>query len=206
LNLVLIHPYSDGNGRMARALQTIVSARAGEALDPVFISIEEYLGRKTLAYYDVLAKVGQGEWQPTHNTRPWIRFCLKAHYRQLKTLKQRNDRLGVLCDEIESVVKTKGLPERSIPSLANAALSLRIRNPYYRNAADVSPAVAGWDLKALVDAGVLIAEGEKRERFYIAAPKLREIAAEAPKPAKVEDPFEGHERADETQPTLPGPV
>src|SRR6516164_8478986 len=50
LNLVMIHPFSDGNGRMGRALQTMVLARDG-ILDPRFLSIEEYLGRNTLDYY-----------------------------------------------------------------------------------------------------------------------------------------------------------
>src|SRR5882724_7966128 len=49
LNLVMIHPFKDGNGRMARCLQTLVLARCG-ILDPVFISIEEYLGRNTQRY------------------------------------------------------------------------------------------------------------------------------------------------------------
>ena len=43
LNLVMIHPFADGNGRMARALQTLVLARSG-ILSPHFCSIEEYLG------------------------------------------------------------------------------------------------------------------------------------------------------------------
>ena len=46
LNLVMIHPFSDGNGRMARCLQTLVLARAG-TLAPQFSSIEEYLGNNT---------------------------------------------------------------------------------------------------------------------------------------------------------------
>lgn len=50
LNLVMIHPFRDGNGRMARCLQSLVLARGG-ILDPVFISIEEYLGRNTQRYY-----------------------------------------------------------------------------------------------------------------------------------------------------------
>ena len=55
LNLVLVHPFSDGNGRMARCLQTFVLARDG-LLAPEFSSIEEYLGRNTSAYYAVLAE------------------------------------------------------------------------------------------------------------------------------------------------------
>ena len=79
LNLVMVHPFRDGNGRMARALQTLVLARE-QIMAPVFSSIEEYLGRNTDAYYDVLGQVGRGRWNPHHDARPWVRYCLTAHY------------------------------------------------------------------------------------------------------------------------------
>lgn len=63
LNLAMIHPFKDGNGRMARALQTLVLARRG-VISPVFSSIEEWLGRNTDAYYRILAETGQGRWSP----------------------------------------------------------------------------------------------------------------------------------------------
>src|SRR5579863_2942990 len=69
LNLVMIHPFSDGNGRMARCLQTLVLCVKGIG-DPTFSSIEEYLGRNTQDYYKVLAAVGQGKWNPQNDTRP----------------------------------------------------------------------------------------------------------------------------------------
>ena len=59
LNLTMINPFKDGNGRISRALQTLVLAREG-ILHPVFCSIEEWLGRVTAEYYAVLAEVGQG--------------------------------------------------------------------------------------------------------------------------------------------------
>jgi len=56
LNLTLIHPFSDGDGRMERCLQSYVLASAG-VLSPVFTSVEEYLGRNTDRYYAVLTEV-----------------------------------------------------------------------------------------------------------------------------------------------------
>jgi Fic family protein len=66
LNLVMIHPFSDGNGRMARCLQTLVLAR-DRIVAPVFFSIEEFLGRNTQTYYDVLGEVGEGAWNPQND-------------------------------------------------------------------------------------------------------------------------------------------
>src|SRR5579863_7904725 len=57
LNLAMIHPFRDGNGRMARALQTLVLTR-NNVVSPVFCSIEEWLGRNTDAYYAILGEVG----------------------------------------------------------------------------------------------------------------------------------------------------
>jgi Fic family protein len=75
LNLVMIHPFRDGNGRMARCLQSLILARGG-VLAPVFVSVEEYLGRNTEAYYAVLTEVGKGTWQSTNDASSWLRFSL----------------------------------------------------------------------------------------------------------------------------------
>ncbi len=44
LNLTLMHPFSDGNGRTARCFQTAVLAKEG-VVAPIFSSIDEYTGR-----------------------------------------------------------------------------------------------------------------------------------------------------------------
>lgn len=188
LNLVMIHPFSDGNGRMARCLQTLVLARTGVTA-PLFSSIEEYLGRNTRAYYDVLAEVGGGAWHPEHDAGPWIRFCLTAHYRQAMTLLRRTREIQKICDQIESMLRRLQLPERAVLALADAALGYRVRNTTYRSAADVSEAVAGNDLRGLVKASLLEAHGEKRGRFYLASPPIKEIRAKVAEPKVVPDPF-----------------
>jgi Fic family protein len=188
LNLVMIHPFSDGNGRMARALQTLVLVREG-IINRDFCSIEEYLGRYTQDYYDILSRVGGGSWQPQNDARPWTQFCLRAHFRQATTLLRRSRELQRVWEEVERLIEKEGLPERAAIALVEAASGLRVRNPTYRAAAEVSENVASRDLKLLVDAKLLIAEGEKRGRQYVAAAKLRAIHERARLPRKDEDPF-----------------
>ncbi len=188
LNLVMIHPFSDGNGRMARCLQTLILARQ-QFVEPPFCSIEEYLGRFTQEYYDVLAQVGQGSWHPGNDCHPWLRFNLVAHYRQGTWLLQRTRITQRVWDEIEGIAGKMGLPERSTPSLADAAFGYRVRNSTYRISADVSLLVATRDLKRLVEAGLLVGAGERRARVYAASARLREIYLKSYEPRTEEDPY-----------------
>jgi Fic family protein len=188
LNLVMIHPFADGNGRMARCLQTLVLARSGILAAP-FSSIEEYLGRNTRAYYDVLAEVGGGAWHPERDARPWIRFCLTAHFRQATTLLLRTEEMRQLWDALEEEVVRRKLPERTLLALVDAAIGLRVRNATYRPVAEITDNLASRDLKSLVAEGLLLAEGEKRGRFYVASAALGTIRARTRETRQVEDPF-----------------
>ncbi|HYN20924.1 MAG TPA: Fic family protein [Thermoanaerobaculia bacterium] len=188
LNLVMIHPFSDGNGRMARCLQTLVLARGGVLASP-FSSIEEYLGSNTRDYYDVLATVGGGSWQPARDARPWVRFCLTAHYRQATTLLQRTREMQRLWDSLEVEINRRGLPERTLLAVVEAASGLRIRNGTYRPLAEISEQVASRDLKSLVEAGLLVGKGERRGRHYVASDSLLAIRAKTRETRRVEDPF-----------------
>jgi Fic family protein len=179
LNLVLIHPFSDGNGRMGRCVQTLVLAREA-ILEPPFASIEEYLGANTQAYYDVLAEVGQGSWHPEDDARPWVRFSLTAHLRHAKTLLARVKESEELWERCVVEAQSARLPSRIVPVLFNTALGFRAQRSLYRSLVeeDVSDAMATRDLRAMADAGLLVAHGERRGRFYTASEGLRAIAVE----------------------------
>lgn len=189
LNLTMIHPFSDGNGRMARCLQTLVLGREASVLSPQFASIEEYLRRNRDEYYACLAEVGQGRWNPGNDTKPWIRFCLKAHYVQARTLIRRAQQLYRLWSELDVVIKQHSLPERVKCGLSDAAQGLRVRNSTYRSAADVTSQLASRDLGLLVAKDLLAPHGEKRGRYYEATVKLRAVFEHVRLPKEVDDPF-----------------
>lgn len=207
LNVAMVHPFSDGNGRMARCLQTFVLASGGLTA-PEFSSIEEYLGRNTEAYYAVLTEVGQGQWSPSRSTKPWIRFCLTAHFRQAHTVLRRVQETEALWDRCEQLVDERRLPRRAVPALCDAARGYRLRRSMYVKLVnsslgeEITDATATRELRALAEGGLFEAVGEKRGRSYLPTPELRDVwtgirARRGPRGE--DDPYEhgGH-------PTLPG--
>ncbi|MFB9408417.1 Fic family protein [Dactylosporangium matsuzakiense] len=174
LNLVMIHPFRDGNGRMARALQTLVLARE-KILAPEFSSIEEWLGRNTTAYYNVLADVGAGAWHPQRDAHRWVRFNLVAHHMQAQTVLRRVEDASKTWIELDKVVAATRLHERTQYALYPAALGLKVRRAVYEKDAEVEVGSANRDLRMMVNAGLLVAHGETRARYYMATDRLREL-------------------------------
>jgi Fic family protein len=206
LNLALIHPFSDGNGRMARCVQSWVLAGEG-VLSPEFLSIEEYLGRNTAAYYEVLTDVAQGSWNPDRDARPWLRFCLTAHYRQARTLLRRIEETEALWDRCEQLARRHRLADRTVGPLCDAARGWQLRRSLYVKSVlssageQITDATATRDLAALAKAGLLTPVGEKRGRSYQPTDELRaswrNIRASRPR-RPTNDPY------DLVQPELPG--
>lgn len=174
LNIAAIHPFTDGNGRMSRALHTLVLARSGITAPP-FASIDEYLSVAMGEYDKVLRQVHGGSWQPERDARPWIRFCLTAHYYQAVTLERRSLEYDRLWEALESEVAGHGLPERAVYGLAEAALVNELTAAGYESAAGVAAAEAGRDLNDLVDARLLAASRENGRCLYVASDRLKGI-------------------------------
>lgn len=198
LNLAMIHPFRDGNGRMARCLQTLVLARE-QIVAPVFSSIEEYLGRNTQAYYDILAEVGQGSWHPRNDARPWIRFCLTAHYRQARTVLRRMQAYEEMWIVASRLADERRLPERAVGPIAEAAYGLRIKRATYLRSVEVTwgepiaQLTASRDLRAIVNAGLFKPIGDTRGRYYVGTDPLRaeweRIRNKWPRRPEADDPF-----------------
>jgi Fic family protein len=72
---VTIHPFEDGNGRIARAIADLLLSRS-EKSSQRFYSMSSQIQRERKAYYDVLERCQQG----TLDITPWIEWflnCLK---------------------------------------------------------------------------------------------------------------------------------
>ena len=189
LNLVMIHPFRDGNGRMARALQTMVLAQ-DQVVEPTFSSIEEWLGNNTQDYYDVLATTGRGAWSPGNDATLWVKFNLRAHHMQAQTMRRRFDEAEIQWRRIDELVARHRLNERIGAALFDALIGLRVTRPSYVKLTELDERTATRDLVNAANLGLLEARGERRGRHYVAGDPLRQIQTDLRSSRKpLDDPY-----------------
>ncbi len=178
LHLVSIHPWSDGNGRMSRSLQTLMIAREG-VLAPEFSSIEAWLGRpgNTWEYYRELGARG-AVYLPDQDVHGWVRFNLTAYHQQAQTVRARIDRSGKVWTLLSGFVEGTSFDERVISALHEVAMSGRVRRLRYEHAEALTTQQAQRDLRDLVAAGVLESVGRTRARYYTAGERFPQAALE----------------------------
>jgi len=190
LHLVSIHPWSDGNGRMSRSLQTLMIAREG-VLAPEFSSIEAWLGRpgNTWEYYRELNARGS-HYLPDQDVSSWIRFNLTAYHQQAQTVRNRLSRSGRVLELLTDFTASKGLDERLVSALHEVAMTGRVRRLRYEHAEGLSVQQAQRDLRDLTASGILESVGRTRARYYTAGPDFPEpVLTTATTPASLTDPY-----------------
>jgi Fic family protein len=190
VNLVAIHPWADGNGRMSRSLQTLMIAREG-VLAPEFSSIEAWLGRpgNTWEYNRQLGALG-ATYRPDQDASGWLRFNLTAYHQQAQTVRFRMQRASRLWSALAEFAQPAGLDPRTVSALYEAAAAGRVRRARYEHAEELSVQQAQRDLRELVAAGILEPVGRTRARFYRPGRTFPPVALElAASPVTLLDPY-----------------
>lgn len=171
LHVVSVHPFRDGNGRISRIVQSLVLAREG-LLAPEFVSIEEYLGGNTDAYFAALQKVQGGSYRPERDAAPWVRFCVNAHVKQARRRLEQIAEAGARWSALEDLVQRRGWPDRLVIALEQS-LSQGVDRASYAAEAEVSAPTASNDLRRVLDAGLVVQRGKGRATRYLASEALR---------------------------------
>lgn len=75
LDFLCIHPFADGNGRMARILTVLLLYREDYEVAR-YISLERLVEQTKESYYDTLYRASQGWHESAHDPMPWITYFL----------------------------------------------------------------------------------------------------------------------------------
>lgn len=92
LDFLCIHPFSDGNGRVARLATLLLLYQNGYTVGR-YISVERIFEESKESYYETLERSSQGWHEGVHDPHPWLNYswgALQRAYREFE------DRVGVL--------------------------------------------------------------------------------------------------------------
>ena len=86
-----IHPFQDGNGRLSRALTTLLLLQAGYAYVP-YCSLESVVEASKEAYYLALRQTQGTIRTEAPNWQPWLLFFLRSLAEQVRRLEKKVER------------------------------------------------------------------------------------------------------------------
>ena len=153
---VTIHPFEDGNGRMARAIADMLLARS-ENSSQRFYSMSAQIREERAAYYEILERTQQG----TMDVTPWMKWFLGCLGRAIDGAQITLG--GVLAKaRFWEAIAGVALNERQRLALTRLldGFEGKLTTPKYAKLVQCSQDTALRDILALVEEGILVRNPE----------------------------------------------
>jgi Fic family protein len=159
---VTIHPFDDGNGRIARAISDLALARADNGAHR-FYSMSSQIQRERSHYYDVLESTQKGDLDITRWLQ-WFLKCLEG------ALDQAGEALQAVMEKARfwETIKEVSINERQRKVLNRLldGFEGKLTLSRWASMTHTSKATAGRDLEDLVRKSILVSVGAGRSTSY----------------------------------------
>jgi Fic family protein len=164
---VTVHPFDDGNGRIARAIADMALARS-ENSPQRFYSMSSQIRQERNAYYDILERTQKG----TMDVTPWMEWFLGCLGRAIDGAQEI---LSAVLNKARFWERVKDVPlndrQRLIVNRLLDGFEGKLTSSKYATLAKCSQDTAHRDILALVEHGVLVRNPEGgRSTSYSLAP------------------------------------
>lgn len=150
-----IHPFQDGNGRLSRALTTLLLLKTGYSYVP-YSSLESVVEENKEDYYLALRRTQGTLKNESPNFEPWLRFFLRS-------LKNQKDRLS---RKIASNPGIDGLHPDGLKILEHLKIFGRITTSEAEKLTDIPRPTVKTRLAELLRRGLIVRHGQGRGSWY----------------------------------------
>jgi len=159
---VTIHPFDDGNGRVARAITDLQLARADQSTQR-FYSMSAQIQSARNAYYDILESTQKGDLDIT----PWMEWFLDTLMQAMEQTDETIERTFFRAAFWENHRDTSlNARQQKVLGLLLDDFFGKLNVSKYAKITKTSSDTALRDLKDLVDKNVLEQQGAGRSTFY----------------------------------------
>lgn len=155
VQFLAIHPFQDGNGRLSRALTTLMLLRTGYEYVP-YASLERIIEENKLRYYAALRESQLAMRADPADFGIWLIFLLGALRAQKRSLEAKLDversmlRLSSVQERIVAAVRSKG----------------RVTTPGLVRELNIPDRTVRYHIDLLVRRHLLAAHGQRKGRYY----------------------------------------
>ena len=136
LDFLCIHPFRDGNGRVARLLTLLLLYHAGYEVGR-YISLERLIEASRKSYYKTLEASSQGWHEDHHDVMPWMTYFWGVLIRAYKEFEERVGNIdvgrGSKSQRVREAVGRQIAPfriadlEREVPGVSRETIRLVLR-------------------------------------------------------------------------------
>lgn len=161
---VRIHPFLDGNGRVGRALSTLVLFKEGYDIRK-FFSLEEYFDTDAYAYYEALKSVEKNNGDLTE----WLEYFTAGLAIELSKVREKVERISV---DVHIKEKLGGKPimlsERQIKIIEYIQKTGYLQNQMFKSLFPmISEDTILNELKSLITNGIIRKQGATKAAKYV---------------------------------------
>ncbi len=151
LDFLCVHPFSDGNGRVARLATLLLLYHHGYSVGR-YISLERIFEESKESYYENLERSSQGWHQGEHNPHPWLNYFWGALQRAYSEFEER----------VGEVSGGRGSKSELVRDTVLRRLEPFAISEIERNCPGVSRELIRLVLRQMRDEGLLVLEGRGR--------------------------------------------
>lgn len=163
LQFVTIHPFTDGNGRMARLLTQWSLYRDNWDFRKIIV-LEEFYNKNRKDYYDAENIVQGNEYQEGQDLTPWIEYFVAGFLVEARKVRKVITSLGF----DKANIKTQTFldsDELKIMDMINS--TLRITSDDVMDLLKIAKRTAQLKLKGLVEKELIRVQGKGPSTFYV---------------------------------------
>ena len=166
VDFLAIHPFQDGNGRLARALTTLLLLRTGYDYVP-YASLERVIEDNKALYYVALRESQLVMRDNAADFGAWLFFFLRA-------LKAQQDSLASKLQLEKAMLDLSGIQQQIADLIA---ARVRTTGPEIARELGLTDRAARYHIDVLRSRGIIAAHGKKRGAYYM-------MSTNEPSPAK----------------------
>ncbi|KKS71052.1 hypothetical protein A3A14_02805 [Candidatus Daviesbacteria bacterium RIFCSPLOWO2_01_FULL_43_38] len=164
VQFVTIHPFTDGNGRIARLLTALILYQSGWDFRKIIV-LEDFYNQDRQAYYNALNIVQGNKYHEGEDLTPWVEYFIEGF---LVEARQVNEKIALMgFGKVSEAAEQIFLDRDEIQIMDFLATTGRITSQDVREILGVAKRTAQLKLKNLTDKGLLKSQGSGPSTYHV---------------------------------------